>query len=86
MSNVGTWDPTNPPLRQRFYGVAPAPVRPGVFCYSGFGYGYLFLPNGTYVDCLRSEAYAKCRALGLDMETWDSLAGYASAAPALSDR
>ena len=57
------------------------PVRevtpfPGLFWYSGFGYGHYFSSDGNQYWAARSEAYELARLDGLKMETIDSLEGY----------
>lgn len=50
----------------------------GLFYYSGFGYGYLYISpeNREWMD--RTEALKKCHELGLKYEFVDSLEGYQS--------
>ena len=49
---------------------------PGLFWYSGFGYGNYFSGDGNVYWAARSEAYELARLDGLKMESIDSLEGY----------
>lgn len=52
--------------------------RPGVFDYSGFGYGHLYLPEGRIKWCSRSEARETAGELGLEWVSVDRLQGFVS--------
>lgn len=49
---------------------------PGLFYYSGFGYGDLYLPDGGSEWLCHSDAVKRCRELGLTFSYVDSLEGY----------
>ena len=49
---------------------------PGLFWYSGFGYGDYFSNDGNRYWTSRSEAHELARLDGLKMEAIDSLEGY----------
>lgn len=55
--------------------------RPGVFDYSGFGYGHLYLPEGRIKWCNRTEARETAKAMGLEWVNVDRLEGSASGEP-----
>lgn len=49
---------------------------PGLFWYEGFGYGTLYLPNGTTVWCGTTKAAEYCRLTGLTFNNVDPLKCY----------
>ena len=49
---------------------------PGLFWYSGFGYGTLYLPGGTTVWCGTSRAAEYCKLVGLVFRNEDPLSCY----------
>lgn len=53
-------------------------VKPGLFWYSGFGYGQYFSSDGFMYDGSRSECQQLADRDGLKMETVDSLEGYSA--------
>lgn len=83
-SNITRWDPAAPkklPYEWEAWkrGNAPPPTeteRPGLFWYSGFGMGHLYLPDGRRVWCSSSEAGTLARAANVEMTFKDSFTYY----------
>jgi hypothetical protein len=74
------WNP-NSPGKLRYVGGAckrgEEPTEdelPGLFWYSGFGMGSLYLPDGSILWCCTTEAREECKARGLDFRFQDSFA------------
>lgn len=51
-------------------------IEPGLFFYSGFGYGTLYLRDGVVCWCSTSEAAKECRDRGENYRFVDSFDGY----------
>lgn len=59
-------------------------ITPGLYFYSGFGVGDVYLPGGEIRSCSSDEAYAACEKAGVEYRFVDSFDGYRGIA--LGDR
>lgn len=71
-----TWLEAAPKTLQRHGHSGGVKEEAGLFWYSSFGYGTLYLPGGTTVWCATTRAAEYCKLIGVTFKNEDPLKGY----------